>query len=167
MSNTITCFINRDGNVVIGSGVGVDQRKEFQFDLEQRQIVGSQLGQWPFTTEQSDYKAVHDFFKQNVGTPEKLMEFVKEASLSKLELAKLLNRTVRGFYLNVCAGIEKGITEACTAQNDPCLEGGCALEGQICLNACLTANELYYKQCANVWLELFKNPNNRIGKWRS
>ena len=154
----LSCFVDKDYLV------SFDKRSEcleYEFDLERRWMNRPNL-----STELRSDAAARNFFDQYVDTPERLMAFAKEVNLPKLELAKLLKPDTRRFYLEVCASIEKAITEACTAKGDPCLEDGCALEGEICLNACLTAGQAYSKACVNVWIEMFRNPDNRIDAWR-
>src|SRR5262249_33921960 len=66
-------------------------------------------------------------------TPDQIIERARSGQVAKLELAELLKPNARKAFLNFCGSIEKRYTEACTAKNDPCLEGGCALEGEVCL----------------------------------
>jgi hypothetical protein len=59
--------------------------------------------------------------------------------LSKQTLADLLAPDQRRAFLAACNAIDKSFTEACTATHDPCLESGCALEGETCLQPLLRA----------------------------
>ncbi|MBI4477641.1 MAG: hypothetical protein HY654_10735 [Acidobacteria bacterium] len=95
------------------------------------------------------------------GNPERLMAFAGEGHLSKLEMADLLTPESRAAYLDVCAAIEKEYTEACTATNDPCLDSGCALDDEICLQPLVRAEVEYQQACAAEWIKRFKNPKNR------
>ena len=102
-----------------------------------------------------------------VETPADLMAFAEEGRLPKQVLASLLTRESRQQYLDACAAIERRYTEACTANNDPCLEGGCAAEGEICLQPLLRAEVDYQKACTAEWMKLFENPANRIDAWKN
>ena len=99
---------------------------------------------------------------QCTGTPEELMKLAEQGHLPKCVLAELLDIEHRHAYLDACAVIEKTYTEDCTATNDPCLESGCALEGEICLQPLLGAGIEYHRACAAEWIKLFVDPRNRI-----
>ena len=77
-----------------------------------------------------------------------------EGRLSKLALADLLAADHRPTFLARCAAIEKRYTDDCAAANDPCLESGCAVEGEICLQPLLRAESDYNKACGALWIEL-------------
>ncbi len=105
---------------------------------------------------------------QFAGSSERLMQFAAEGHFTKAELADLLTAESRAAYLEACAAIEKAYTEACTAQKDPCLESGCASEGEICLQPVLRAGPEYQRACGVEWIKKFRNPQNRIdygGMW--
>ena len=110
-----------------------------------------------------------NFFDQIVGTPEKLMEFVKTARLSKVSLAALLQPEKRQAFLGMCAVIEKEATDNCGISGSPCLEDGCAFDGtdEVCLNATLLSEGKCLRACTDVWVEMFENPKSRIEAWRS
>ena len=101
-----------------------------------------------------------------VGSPEHVMELALDGRLSKQALAQFLAPDRRPGYLAACTAIEKGYTEACTATGDPCVEGGCAVEGEVCLQPLMTAGLDYYKACGAVFTKLFADPRNRSDEWR-
>jgi len=101
------------------------------------------------------------------GTPERLMRFAEQGQLSKFTLASLLEPDSRQQFLDACAAIEKRITEECGANADTCLEDGCAMDGDVCLQAVLKAGGAFQKACAAEWIRLFKIDNNRIEVWKS
>ena len=107
-------------------------------------------------------------FDECVGTTEHLMALAREGQLSKTLMAALLESNVRAQYLKACADIERQYTDACTAQHDPCLASGCAVEGEdeICLQPLLRAETDYQKACAAAWVKFFADPRNRIPAWR-
>ena len=107
--------------------------------------------------------ATRDF----TGAPEHLIALAQQGQLSKELLVGLLAREKRQAYLNACTAIEKGFTEDCTASGDPCLEGGCALEGDICLQPLLRWHSDYLKACGQEWARLFVDPRNRSDTWRT
>jgi len=100
-----------------------------------------------------------------VGTLEELMKIAEQGRLPKSVLVNLLDIEHRHAYLDACARIEKKYTEDCTATNDPCLESGCAVEGEVCLQPLLRAGIEYHRACAAEWIKLFADPRNRIDAW--
>jgi hypothetical protein len=102
-----------------------------------------------------------------VETPEELMKFAEQGRLPKGTLVNLLDIEHRQAFLDACAVIERKYTESCTATHDPCLESGCALEGEICLQPLLRAGIEYHRACAAVWIELFADPRNRVDGWKN
>ena len=94
--------------------------------------------------------------------PNRIIELARAGDVPKLELAELLNPVARKTFLNYCASIEKRYTEACTAQHDPCLESGCALEGETCLQPLERAGIEYDRACGNAFIELYLDPRNRV-----
>ena len=99
---------------------------------------------------------------QCVGSPEELMRVAAQGRLPKSALVNLLALEHRQAFLDACAVIERKYTEDCTATNDPCLESGCAVEGEICLQPLLRAGVEYHRACAAEWTKLFADPRNRI-----
>ena len=92
-------------------------------------------------------------------TPEHLMARAAEGRLTKHALATLLAATPRRVFLEACAAIEKGYTGDCAT--DPCLEAGCSMEGEACLQPLLRAGTAYHKACAAEWAKLFAIRENR------
>jgi hypothetical protein len=130
------------------------------FDLAARRVLNHAAA--PPTGE-----AERPFAAADLGSPERLMQIACEGRLPKQALAGLLRAESRQRYLKACADIERKYTEACTAKKDPCLESGCAVEGEICLQPLLRAGVDYQKACAAEWLKLFRNPANRIDAWKN
>ena len=91
------------------------------------------------------------------------MELAQSGRFSKAELAPLLRLQMRPEYMQMCAAIEKRITEACTATGNPCLEDGCSAEGEVCLEPVLSAGIDYTKACGAAFATLYANPQNRNG----
>ena len=110
-----------------------------------------------------------NFFNSIVGTPEKLMEFIKTAGLSNSELTKLLSHEAQKTFINLGALLEKEFTEKYRTVDEPCLEDGCAFEetDEICLNATLRLAKEYPKALIEVWARIFKRPENRIRVWKN
>lgn len=92
---------------------------------------------------------------------ERLAKLAVEGGVSKAVLATMLATDARSTFLTACAATEKRFTEECTASGDPCLESGCALESETCLQPLLRAGDAYYKACADQWVKLFADPRNR------
>jgi hypothetical protein len=100
-------------------------------------------------------------------TPEQLLALSKEGRMAKRELVSFLAADTRHAYLDVCAAIEKRYTAECSASGDPCLEDGCALAGEICLQPIMRAEREYLKECGREFARLFADPRNRAEAWRS
>jgi hypothetical protein len=103
----------------------------------------------------------------SIGTPEHLIAVARQGRLPKEVLVQFLAIDKRPVYLDACGAIEKRYTEECAATGDPCLEGGCAVEGEICLQPILRAGLDYLKGCGDEWVKLFADPRNRVEAWRS
>lgn len=97
----------------------------------------------------------------NADSPEQVMDWAHQGLLSKDALAGFLAIGTRDEFLKQCAVIEKRLTDACTATGDPCLEGGCALEGEVCLQPIVRAGVDYYKACGDAFITLFADARNR------
>ncbi len=95
-----------------------------------------------------------------------LIELAHEGRLSKELLVGFLARDKRQPYLDACTTIERRFTAECTAAGDPCLEGGCALEGEVCLQPLLRSQTEYFKACGDAWATLFVDPRNRAEPWQ-
>lgn len=102
-----------------------------------------------------------------VVTPAELMTVAAVGLYSKAALWGLLAPAAKYELLATCAAIEKKLTEECTTRQDPCLEEGCAVEGEVCLQAVLKAGSAYSTACAAEWIAIFANPANRIEAWRT
>jgi hypothetical protein len=85
-----------------------------------------------------------------------LVDLAAETLLDKEMLAQLLPSESRAMFLSRCAQVERDFTRACAAHGG-CLESGCALEGESCLNALLNAAAEYNKECGRLWLPLFRS----------
>ena len=83
---------------------------------------------------------------------------------SKDSLAALLVPSARHRFFDACAEIEKHYTVAC-GKCEPCLEGGCACEGGICLQPLLRAESDYRAACGREWAALFADLENRDPLW--
>ena len=98
--------------------------------------------------------------------PERVMAIAAEGALSKHALGTLLSAPARRRFLEACARIEADYTEACRAQGDPCLESGCSMDGERCLQPLLQAGTEYHKKCGAAWNALFADEANRDASWR-
>ena len=94
-------------------------------------------------------------------TPERVMDLATQGRLSKHTLATFLAIQARQAFLEACAAIEKKYTERCAAANDPCLESGCSMDGEACLEPLARSGTEYQKACAAEWVKLFANRENR------
>jgi hypothetical protein len=91
-----------------------------------------------------------------------LVKYAEEGRLTKHALATMLTPEARRQFLEACAAIEKKYTDECAATKDPCLESGCSVEGEICLQPLLRAGTEYHKACAAEWAKLFAHDENRL-----
>jgi hypothetical protein len=172
MNTGIYCLVDDRGQVYVKDGaeshaeiaadVGLDEAacQAYRFDLTDRRLLidrGTPGGD----------RAIRTYVDQRVGTPQRLVACAQAGHLPKRVLVNLLTTSNRRAYLASCAAIEKHYTEECTAQHDPCLESGCAVEGDICLQPVLRAGLEYHKACAAEWATMFANPRHRIDAWRN
>jgi hypothetical protein len=168
--DTIYCLVDVDGQVYIKDGAdsyadvaaafGVNEREcaTYRYDLENRRLL-------PDRATPASATAARAYLERSVGTPENLIAFAAEGHLSKQSLAALLTQTSRQAFIAACAAVEKRYTEECTAKKDPCLEEGCASEGECCLEPLMRAGIEYQKACAAEWVTTFQDPKNRITAW--
>jgi hypothetical protein len=91
-----------------------------------------------------------------IGISEDVLRDAAEGRLPKHVLVALLDSERRRAFLTACAAIEKRYTDDCTATNDPCLESGCAVEGEICLQPLLRSEAEYQRACGAEWLEIVR-----------
>jgi hypothetical protein len=172
MDGMIYCLVDANGEVYIKDGAvshsevveefGLNEStcEQYRFDLTHRRLVGDRA------TPLAD-RTAHRYLDHRLGTPERLMRFAVDGHLSKDTLAGLLAVERRPPYLRACATIEKTYTEECTGRNDPRLESGCALEGEICLQPLVKAGSEYQKACAAEWISMFRSSQNRIDVWKN
>ena len=172
MEATIFCLVDVGGRAHVKDGAesyadvaaacGLDDKtcQQYRFDLSDRRLLTDRGSP-------ANDRVVRAYMDQHVGTPEQLMTFAAEGHLPKQVLLNLVTIGKRRAYLDACAVIEKKYTDDCAAKNDPCLESGCAVEGEICLQPLLRAGSEYHKACAAEWIKTFANPRNRIEVWRN
>ena len=172
MEATIYCLVDGTGTVYekagaesfseIAANFGLDERActPYRFDLTNRRLFMDRGNP-------ESHRSVRDYLDRRVGTPERLMKFAEEGRLPKHVLMNLLAQDSRAAYLVACAAIERKYTNDCAARNDPCLESGCAVEGEICLQPLLRAEIDYHRACAGEWIKVFANPRNRIDAWKN
>ena len=144
MDCNIYCLVDASGIVYVKDGAvshsevatkfGLDANvcDAYRFDLAARRLLvdrGSPAGD----------RAAHAYYDQHVGSPTRLMTFVAEGRLTKHVLGSLLGGDDALAYLDACSVIEQQYTADCAAKGDPCLESGCALEGEVCLEPLLQA----------------------------
>jgi len=171
MDTHIYCLVDVGGDVYVKDGAlshsevaanfGLDAEvcDTYRFDLATRRLLvdhGRPV---------SDL-AAHAYWDEQVGSPEKLMTFAAAGRLTKQVLGSLLGPGDAQAYLDVCAVIERQYTADCTAKDDPCLESGCAVEGEICLEPLLRADREYRRACGAAWKPLFEDPQHRAEAWK-
>lgn len=168
--DTIYCLVDAAGRVYLKDGAesyrdvatayGLNDREcgAYRFDLTTRRLLSDRGST-------ASAVAVRAYLDARFGTPEKLIAFAQRGSVSKQTLASVLAPLNRQRYISACAAVEKRYTEDCTATGDPCLESGCAVEGETCLEPLMRAGIEYHKACAAEWIKEFQDPRNRIGAW--
>jgi hypothetical protein len=169
MDCNIYCLVDGSGKVYVKDGAvshsevaenfGLDAHVcgNYRFDLAARRLLvdrGTPAGD----------RAARTYWDQQVGSPEKLMTFAEDGRLTKQVLGSLLDAHDVQAYLEACAVIEKQYTADCAAKN-PCLESGCAVDGEICLEPLLSAGREYHKACGAAWSRLFEEPRHRSQAW--
>lgn len=170
MDCDIYCLVDTSGHVYVkdraashsevAANFGLDAHvcDTYRFDLSERRLLVDR------GTPGSD-RAAQAYWDRHVGTPERLMTFAAEGRLTKQVLGSLLGADDALTYRNACAVIERQYTEDCTAKKDPCLEPGCAAEGEICLEPLLRAGLEYHRACGAAWKLLFADPRHRTQAW--
>jgi len=170
MDCNIYCLVDASGHVYVKDGAashsevaanfGLDAHAcdAYRFDLAARRLLVDH-------GKPASDRAAQVYWDRHVGTPEKLMAFAAEGRLTKQVLGSLLDADDALAYLNACAVIERRYTNECAAKNDPCLEEGCAVEGEICLEPLLRAGLEYHRACGAAWTTLFEDPRHRTQAW--
>jgi hypothetical protein len=92
---------------------------------------------------------------------ERFIQYAAEGRLTKHALATRLAPEPRRLFLDACAAIEKKFTDDCAATGDHCLQSGCALQGEVCLEPLLRAGTEYHKACGAEWVRLFGERHTR------
>src|ERR1700704_3173180 len=166
MDCTIYCLVDASGHVYVRDGAishsdvaasfGLDAQvcDTYRFDLTSRRLLVDH------GRPKSD-RAANAYWNEHVGSPEKLMTFAGEGRLTKQILGSLLGADDARAYLDACTVIEKRYTADCAASDDRCLESGCAVEGEVCLEPLLKAGREYHRACGAAWRILFEDPQHR------
>jgi hypothetical protein len=102
-----------------------------------------------------------------VVSPDDVIAHAIDGRLSKHALAGLLAPPARHAFYEACARIEMRYTSECRDLDDPCLESGCSMEGERCLQPILRAGIDYYKACGAEWAKLFADTANRDESWKA
>jgi hypothetical protein len=170
MDCEIYCLVDASGHVYVKDGAGsysevaanfgLDAQAcdTYRFDLTARRLLTDR-------GRPASDRAALAYWDRHVGSPEKLMTFAAEGRLTKQVLGRLLGADNALAYLDACTVIEKQYTADCAAKDDPCLESGCAVEGEICLEPLLRAGREYHKACGAAWRTLFEDPQHRTKAW--
>jgi hypothetical protein len=90
---------------------------------------------------------MENVLRDYLGTPDHLIALAQEGRLAKQVLVRFLATDKRQAYLDACAVIEKRYTDDCADSGSPCLEGGCAVEGDVCPQPLLRADIDYFRAC--------------------
>ena len=101
-----------------------------------------------------------------LGSPDRLMKVAAEGHLSNFVLASLLESDSRQQFLNACAALERRFTAECPSHGETCLADGCAMDGEVCLQALLKAGSAFQQACAAEWVRLFTVEGNRVAAWK-
>jgi hypothetical protein len=170
MDCSIYCLVDASGHVYVKDGalshsevaanfgLDADTCDAYRFDLLTRRLLVDR-------GKPASDRAAQAYCDQQVGSPEQLMVFAAEGRLPKGILARLLGTDDARAYLDACSVIEKQYTADCGATGDPCLESGCALEGEACLEPVLRAGPDYQRACAAAWTFVFTDPRHRTQAW--
>ena len=170
MDCDIYCLVDASGHVYVKDGAvshaeiadhfGLDAQMcdSFRFDLPARRLLVDRGGP-------ASDRAAHAYWEQHVGSPEKLMAFAEDGRLTKQVLGSLLGSDNGSAYLDRCTVIEKQYTADCAASDDLCMEAGCAVEGEVCLEPLLKAGREYRRACGAAWRIEFEDPQHRTPAW--
>jgi hypothetical protein len=170
MECNIYCLVDAGGHVYVKDGAvshaqvaasfGLDARAcdTYRFDLVARRSLVDH-------GRPTSDRVADAYWDQHVGSPEKLMTFAAEGRLTKQVLGSLLEAGDAQAYLDACTVIEKQYTTDCAASDDRCMESGCAVEGEVCLEPLLKAGRDYQRACGAAWNILFEDPQHRTPTW--
>jgi hypothetical protein len=172
MDSNIYCLVDASGHVYVKDGAGSHSEvaanfgldalvcEAYRFDLAARRLLVDR-------GKPASDRAAQAYWDRHVGTPDKLMVFAAEGRLPKQVLASLLGADDALAYRNACAVIEKQYTNDCPTKNGPCLEEGCAVdgEGENCLEPLLRAGPEFHRACGAAWTRLFEDPRHRTQAW--
>jgi hypothetical protein len=170
MDCNIYCLVDAGGRVYVKDGAashaevashfGLDAERcdTYRFDLAARLLLVDR------GTPASD-RAARAYCDRHVGSPDKLMTFASEGHLTKQVLGNLLGTDDARTYLAACTAIEHQYTTDCAASDDHCMESGCPVEGEICLEPLLKAGVAYHRACGAAWKTLFEDPQHRVRAW--
>ena len=170
MDCNIYCLVDASGHVYVKDGAvshaevaadfGLDAQvcDAYRFDLAARQVLVDR-------GRPSSDRAARAYWDRHVGSPEKLMAFAGEGRLTKQVLGSLLGADDTPAYLEACTVIEKQYTADCAASDDLCMESGCAVEGEVCLEPLLKAGREYRRACGAAWRIEFEDPQHRTPAW--
>ena len=170
MDCDIYCLVDASGRVYVKDGAvshsevaasfGLDTHvcDSYRFDLASRRLLVDR-------GRPANDRAARAYWDEHVGNPEKLMAFATEGHLTKQILGNLLTADDARAYVAACTNIEKQFTADCPPNDGPCLESGCSLEGEVCLEPLLRAGAEYHKACGVAWRTLFENPQRRTQAW--
>lgn len=169
MDCNLYCLVDSSGHVYVKDGAvshsevaanfGLDAAlcQAYRFNLAARRL------QVDHGRPASD-RAARAYWDRHVGSPEKLMTYAAEGRLTKQILGSLLGADDQLAYHDACTIIEKQYTADCAAK-DTCLESGCAVEAEICLEPLLRAGRGYFMACGAAWRTLFEDPRHRTQAW--
>jgi hypothetical protein len=102
-----------------------------------------------------------------VDTPEDVMTRAIEGHMPTHALAGLLTPEARRAFYEACGRIEQRYTSECRDANNPCLESGCSMDGERCLQPILRAGIEYDRACGEEWVKLFADGANRDASWKA
>jgi hypothetical protein len=170
MDCNIYCLVDTSGHVYVKDdaashaevaehfGLDAQACDTYRFDLPARRLLVDR-------GRPTSDRAAQAYWEQHVGSPEKLMAFAEDGRLTKQVLGSLLGSDNALTYLDACTVIEKQYTADCAASDDLCMESGCAVEGEVCLEPLLKAGRDYRRACGAAWRVEFEDPRHRTPAW--
>ena len=181
MCNMISCLVGKDVRVYAKDGlhshseisrafgISEDQCLKYEFILRVRELFQDfNMDHAPFDAKASHDRAAQRFFDECASTPEKFIAFVERGNFNKNVLIELLTEPARGAYYRAEESASEAYNRATTFAlkvYDKVMSSVAADEAYN--EARASALEALNRAMVSAWIELFKNPKNRIEIWRN
>ena len=176
-------------------GISEDKCLKYEFTLRVRELFQDfNMDHAPFDAKASHDRAAQRFFDECASTPERLIAFVERGNFDENVLSSLLTRSAHIKYSDAKTSARKALNETLAptfeeyrktrtssdeafnkikaeaqeenkAYNEAKESERKAYEAYV--EVMKPADKAYMKTMVSAWIELFKNPKNRIEIWKN